>query len=288
MQQIREKMNLINKLDEGTIDVEALDSLDVTMDNFRFALVVSTPSTLRETVVETALTPPPPHFTFSTTNCPSPIGHPSPCLSTVRGRRQNLNLLPAATILVASSPATRHVASPPPGWRVRPAAIALRAPQCQLPPAPSSSSNDADEYPAAPRHCKLASPPPHSRVVGAFNSADTLWSSSPASLQPPPSCPTRSIPLSSVPVVLISLPDEPSWLSILKAALKKSPVATDVDLSFLDKNTHRFSGADLTIICQRAASRSEVDTQWPTENMILFVKTQKERSMSGRGRYIHE
>ncbi|KAJ7257010.1 hypothetical protein C8J57DRAFT_1721296 [Mycena rebaudengoi] len=51
MQQIREKMDLID-LDEDTIDAEVLDSLGVTMDNFRFALGTSNPSALRKTVVE--------------------------------------------------------------------------------------------------------------------------------------------------------------------------------------------------------------------------------------------
>lgn len=51
MQQIREKMDLID-LDEDTIDAEVLDSLGVTMENFRFALGASNPSALRETVVE--------------------------------------------------------------------------------------------------------------------------------------------------------------------------------------------------------------------------------------------
>jgi ATPase family associated with various cellular activities (AAA) len=51
MQQIREKMDMID-LDEDTIDAEVLDSLGVTMDNFRFALGASNPSALRETVVE--------------------------------------------------------------------------------------------------------------------------------------------------------------------------------------------------------------------------------------------
>ena len=54
-------------------------------------------------------------------------------------------------------------------------------------------------------------------------------------------------------LIYIPLPDEPSRLSILKAALRKSPVAQDVSLEFLAKNTHGFSGADLTEICQRAA-----------------------------------
>lgn len=42
-------------------------------------------------------------------------------------------------------------------------------------------------------------------------------------------------------------------MSILKAVLKRSPISPSVDLTFLAKNTHGFSGADLTEICQRAA-----------------------------------
>ena len=54
-------------------------------------------------------------------------------------------------------------------------------------------------------------------------------------------------------LIYIPLPDEPSRLSILRAALRKSPIAQDISLEFLAKNTHGFSGADLTEICQRAA-----------------------------------
>jgi transitional endoplasmic reticulum ATPase len=54
-------------------------------------------------------------------------------------------------------------------------------------------------------------------------------------------------------LIYIPLPDEKSRLSILNAALRKSPVAPDVDLTFLARSTHGFSGADLTEICQRSA-----------------------------------
>ena len=54
-------------------------------------------------------------------------------------------------------------------------------------------------------------------------------------------------------LIYIPLPDEPSRLAILEAALRKSPIDPSVDLGFLAKNTHGFSGADLTEICQRAA-----------------------------------
>jgi transitional endoplasmic reticulum ATPase len=57
-------------------------------------------------------------------------------------------------------------------------------------------------------------------------------------------------------LIYIPLPDETSRLSILKAALRKSPVAPDVDMNFLARNTHGFSGADLTEICQRAAKNA--------------------------------
>merc|ERR1711998_363752 len=53
-------------------------------------------------------------------------------------------------------------------------------------------------------------------------------------------------------LIYIPLPDQPSRMSILKANLRKSPVAKDVDIDFLANNTQGFSGADLTEICQRA------------------------------------
>ena len=53
-------------------------------------------------------------------------------------------------------------------------------------------------------------------------------------------------------LIYIPLPDQPSRHSILKANLRKSPVAKDVDINFLAQTTNGFSGADLTEICQRA------------------------------------
>jgi transitional endoplasmic reticulum ATPase len=75
-------------------------------------------------------------------------------------------------------------------------------------------------------------------------------------------------------LIYIPLPDEPSRLSILKATLRKSPVAQDVDLSFLSKNTHGFSGADLTEICQRAAKLAIRES---IESDIRAARERKER-----------
>ena len=51
LQQIREKMDRID-LEDDTIDAEVLDSLAMTMANFRYAMGKSTPSALRKGVVE--------------------------------------------------------------------------------------------------------------------------------------------------------------------------------------------------------------------------------------------
>ena len=54
-------------------------------------------------------------------------------------------------------------------------------------------------------------------------------------------------------LIYIPLPDEKSRHAILKSALRKSPLAKDVDLEYMSKVTPGFSGADLTEICQRSA-----------------------------------
>ena len=53
-------------------------------------------------------------------------------------------------------------------------------------------------------------------------------------------------------LVYVPLPDEASRASILRAQLRKTPVAPDVDLDFIASKTHGFSGADLGFITQRA------------------------------------
>lgn len=62
-------------------------------------------------------------------------------------------------------------------------------------------------------------------------------------------------------LIYIPLPDQPSRLAILKANLRKTPIAKDVDLSFVAQITKDFSGADLTEICQRAAKAAVRDVR---------------------------
>merc|ERR1711975_154398 len=54
-------------------------------------------------------------------------------------------------------------------------------------------------------------------------------------------------------LIYIPLPDEPSRLGVLTANLRKSPISNDVDLHHIAVSTDKFTGADLTEICQRAA-----------------------------------
>lgn len=60
-------------------------------------------------------------------------------------------------------------------------------------------------------------------------------------------------------MIYIPLPDQPSRLGVLKANLRKTPLAKDVDLNFLANITDGFSGADLTEICQKAAKAAVRD-----------------------------
>lgn len=80
-------------------------------------------------------------------------------------------------------------------------------------------------------------------------------------------------------LIYIPLPDEPSRVSILTAALKKSPIE-GVDLAYLAKVTPGFSGADLTEICQRAAKLAIRES---IESDIRRSRERKEREAAAGG-----
>jgi transitional endoplasmic reticulum ATPase len=71
-------------------------------------------------------------------------------------------------------------------------------------------------------------------------------------------------------LIYIPMPDFESRLSILRATLRKSPVSKDVDLSYLASQTDKFTGADLTEICQSAcklAIREEIERDLERQRM---------------------
>lgn len=57
-------------------------------------------------------------------------------------------------------------------------------------------------------------------------------------------------------LLYIPMPDYESRLSILRAVLRKSPISKEVDLAYMATQTDKFTGADLTEICQRAAKNA--------------------------------
>merc|ERR1712194_668366 len=71
-------------------------------------------------------------------------------------------------------------------------------------------------------------------------------------------------------LIYIPMPDFDSRLGILRATLRKSPVSKDVDLSYLATQTDKFTGADLTEICQTAckiAIREEIERDIERDRM---------------------
>ncbi|RLN42506.1 hypothetical protein C2845_PM01G02720 [Panicum miliaceum] len=65
-------------------------------------------------------------------------------------------------------------------------------------------------------------------------------------------------------LIYIPVPDEASRHQIFKACLRRSPIASDVDLGALARFTAGFSGADITEICQRAckyAIREDIERE---------------------------
>jgi len=79
-------------------------------------------------------------------------------------------------------------------------------------------------------------------------------------------------------LIYIPLPDLLTRLAVLKAALRKSPIAKDVDMEFIAKKTPGFSGADLTEICQRAVKLAIRES---IEKEIEREKSKKEKQEKG-------
>lgn len=76
-------------------------------------------------------------------------------------------------------------------------------------------------------------------------------------------------------LVYVPLPDEASRIGILKAQLRKTPVAPDVDINFIASKTHGFSGADLGFITQRAVKLAI------KQSISIDIERTKEREAAG-------
>lgn len=76
-------------------------------------------------------------------------------------------------------------------------------------------------------------------------------------------------------LVYVPLPDEASRAGILKAQLRKTPVADDVDINYIASKTHGFSGADLGFVTQRAVKLAI------KESIAIDIERTKEREAAG-------
>jgi transitional endoplasmic reticulum ATPase len=275
MQCIREKMDVID-LEDETIDAAVLDSLAVTQDHFRFALGSTNPSALRETVVEV------PNVKWDDIGgledvkrelketVQFPIEHPE--LYEKFGMSASKGVLMygppgcGKTLLakaIANECQSNFISIKGPElltmWfgeseaNVRNVFDKARAAApCVLffdeldSIAKARGGSQGDAGGAGDRVINQiltemdgVGKKKNVFVIGATNRPDII---DPAIIRP-----GRLDQL-----VYIPLPDEPSRLSILKATLKKTPVAKDVDLQYIAGILKGFSGADLTEICQRA------------------------------------
>ena len=76
-------------------------------------------------------------------------------------------------------------------------------------------------------------------------------------------------------LVYVPLPDETSRIGILKAQLRKTPVADDVDINYIASRTHGFSGADLGFVTQRAVKLAI------KQSISIDIERTKEREAAG-------
>ncbi|KAF9436823.1 AAA ATPase cdc48 [Entomortierella beljakovae] len=298
MQQIREKMDLFD-LDDETIDAEVLDSLAVTMENFRYALGISNPSALRETVVEVPTT------TWNDIGglekvkqelqetVQYPVEHPEKFLK--------FGMSPSRGVLFYGPPGCgKTLLAKAIANECQANFISIKGPELLTMWFGESEANVRDVFDkaraAAP--CvmffdeldSIAKARGNSSgdaggagdrvlnqiltemdgmnakknvfVIGATNRPDQIDG---ALLRP-----GRLDQL-----IYIPLPDEASRLAVLKSTLRKSPLSTEIDLTFIAKTTHGFSGADLTEICQRACKLAI------RENIEADIRRERERKERG-------
>lgn len=295
LQQIREKMDLID-LEDDKIDAEVLASLAVTMENFRYAMTKSSPSALRETVVEV------PNTSWADIGglenvkkelqelVQYPVEHPDKFLK--------FGMQPSRGVLFYGPPGCgKTLLAKAIANECQANFISVKGPELLTMWFGESEANVRDIFDkarsAAP--CVLffdeldsiakarggnvgdaggaadrvinqiltemdgMGAKKNVFIIGATNRPDII---DPAILRP-----GRLDQL-----IYIPLPDDKSRESILKAGLRKSPLAKDVDLPYIAKVTQGFSGADLTEICQRAcklAIRQAIEAE---------IKREKERA----------
>ena len=274
MQCIREKMDIID-IDGGKIDAEILDDMAVTQSHFKVAMGAANPASLRETVVEV------PNVKWEDIGgledtkkelremVQYPIDYPD--------KFERFGMSPSRGVLFFGPPGVgKTLMAKAIATECQANFISVKGPELLTMWVGESESNVRNIFAKA----RAASPcvlffdeldsiavkrgsndgdsgvgdrvinqlltemdgigvKKNVFVIGATNRPDIL---DPAIMRP-----GRLDQLMYIP-----MPDYESRLSILKANLRKTPIHHDVDLKFIALNTDKFTGADLTEICNRA------------------------------------
>jgi len=298
LQCIREKMDVID-LEDDTIDAEVLDSMAVSNEHFRTALGSTNPSALRETVVEV------PNVTWDD------IGGLDATKRELQETVQYPVMYPEQFAKFGMNPSRGVLFYGPPGCGKTLLAkaianecqsnfISIKGPELLTMWFGESESNVREIFDKARQSapCVLffdeldsiarargssggdaggagdrvmnqmltemdgVGEKKNVFIIGATNRPDII---DPALMRP-----GRLDQL-----VYIPLPDHASRLDILKSCLRKSPVAKDVDIEELAKATAKFSGADLTEICQRSCKYAI------RESIEKTIRMQREREARG-------
>merc|ERR1711974_425340 len=298
LQQIREKMDLID-LEDETIDAEVLDSLAVTMEDFRFAMGKSTPSAIRETVVEV------PTVTWADVGglenvkrelqelVQYPVEHPEKFLK--------FGMMPSRGVLFYGPPGCgKTLLAKAIANECQANFISIKGPELltmwfgeseanvreifdkargaapcvlffdeldSIAKARGSSGGDAGGAGDRVINQILTEMDGMGKkknvfIIGATNRPDII---DPAILRP-----GRLDQL-----IYIPLPDTPSRLDVFNAVLKKSPISKEVNFDFIVKMTKGFSGADLTEICQRSVKLAI------RENIEQDIRRERARQAAG-------
>merc|ERR1712124_177004 len=285
LQCIREKMDIID-IDDDTIDAEVLDALAVTNEHFKFAMGHTNPSSLRETVVEI------PNITWDDIGGLEetkkdlqemilyPIEHPD--------KFQKFGMSPSKGVLFYGPPGCgKPLLAKAVANECQANFISIKGPELLTMWFGESEANVRDVFEkarqAAP--CVLffdeldsiarqrggssgdgggaadrvmnqlltemdgVGAKKNVFIIGATNRPDIIDT---ALMRP-----GRLDQL-----IYIPMPDYESRLGILRATLRKSPISKDVDLSYMASQADKFTGADLTEICQAAckmAIREEIE-----------------------------
>ncbi|KAM0698721.1 hypothetical protein Q7P36_002188 [Cladosporium allicinum] len=280
MQQIREKMDLID-LDEDTIDAEVLDSLGVTQENFQFALGVSNPSALREVAV------------VEVPNVSTPSTTPEKFLK--------FGMSPSKGVLFYGPPGTgKTLLAKAVANECAANFISVKGPELLSMWFGESESNIRDIFDKA----RAAAP-----CVVFLDELDSIAKSRGGSQGDAGGASDRVVnqlltemdgmtskknvfvigatnrpeqldnalcrPGRLDTLVYVPLPDQEGRESILKAQLRKTPVASDIDIGFIASKTHGFSGADLGFITQRAVKLAI------KQSIDLAIEKEKAREAEG-------